>query len=56
MKTLKNNMHCAHTGVDSGMSNMSDIMSTPQSLFLSYQLSYSLGGVKVSSPHMRPLS
>ena len=35
--------------------NMGDIMSTPQPLFPSYQLPYSLGGVKIISPHMRPL-
>ena len=45
-----------YTGVDPGMSNMGDIMSTPQPLFSSYQLPYSLGGVKITSPHMRPLS
>ena len=52
----ENNMHCAHTGVDPGMSNMCDIMSTPQPFFPSYHLSYSLSGVKVKSPHMRPLT
>ena len=56
MKTQKNNMYCAHTGVDPGMYNMGDIMSTPQPLFPSYHLPYSLGGVKVKSPHMRPLT
>ena len=35
--------------------NMGDIMSTPQPLFPSYQLPYSLGGVNIASPHMRPL-
>ena len=35
--------------------NMGDIMSTSQPLFPSYQLPYSLGGVNVTSPHMRPL-
>ena len=32
------------------------IMPTPQPLFPNYHLPYSLGGVKISSPHMRPLS
>ena len=35
--------------------NMGDIMSTPQPLFPSYQLPYSLSEVNVTSPHMRPL-
>ena len=35
--------------------NMGDIMSTPQPLFPSYQLPYSLGEVNITSPHMRPL-
>ena len=52
----ENNMHCDYTGVDPGMSNMGDIMSTPQPLFPSYHLLYSLDGVKIKSPHMRPLS
>ena len=50
----ENNMYCAHTGVDPGMFNMGDIMSTSQSPFPSYHLPYS--GVKVKSPHMRPLT
>ena len=32
------------------------IMPTPQPLFSNYYLPYNLGGVKVSSPPMRPLS
>ena len=53
MKIQKeNDIQWAHTGVDPGMSNMGDIMSTPQPLFPSYQLPYSLGGVKDSiSPY-----
>ena len=38
-----------------GYVHMSDIMSTPQPLFSSYQLPHSLGGMKVTSPHMRPV-
>ena len=36
--------------------NIGYIMSTPQPLFPSYQLPYSLGGVNIASPHMQPLT
>ena len=55
IKTQKNRIHCAHTGFDPGMSQHGQHhVDTPTTL-PELSLPYSLGGVNITSPHMRPL-